>query len=654
MRVTPFSRPRPTTIVVWALLALAGSARLSGQAPDPRAEFLNALGQFSLALDGTYGDEGARLSGGLDAMAAALARWDASIEGRDRAMAADLATAEPALAARMHLALGGVYLDRLRTKEGLDHLAASRKSDSTRPEAPFLQGLAYAQMAGNGAAATEALQAAYALDPKNVARTYLLARQLLEAHQREAGLALLERVRGSEQTGTPTRTPFIRLELVREVPGIEPFFPPPSYAEGFALLRQGALAQAIAQLRDALRRDPLAAEASRSDAAKRASAAFRDGLVDEARKQLESDIARAPKQAEAHRVLGMIEIADGQTARAVDHLRVAAGINPSDERPRLALANALIESEQFAEAEQALTDTLRALPSSGRAHYFLGLTYQRQGRRAEALRELQAALALKPLLGANTIHRMVAALAQDEQDLDAAGVALEARVDLIPNDHDAHRDLGRVYFQRGEDVQARAEFEIAVLVDPADADAYTSLGQLHLRAGRHADAAAASLRALEVDASHREARYVYATALIRMGDTDEGTRQMQVFQRLQAEDSESRTRAFELGRLRREASVALASGDTANAVTLLRRALVYEPRSAASHLDLGTALLESGEAAEAIDRLTTAAALNAPYDVHRHLARAYAALGQTAQSQQEQATYERLRREAIRRTGRAQ
>jgi predicted Zn-dependent protease len=128
---------------------------------------------------------------------------------------------------------------------------------------------------------------------------------------------------------------------------------------------------------------------------------------------------------------------------------------------------------------------------------------------------------------------------------------------------------------------------------------------------------------------------------------------MQVFQRLQAEDGEARARTFELGRLRREASVSRASGDLANAIELLRRALVYEPRSATSHLDLGVALLDNGQAAEAIERLTTAVALNAPFDVHRHLAKAYAALGQKDDSQREQSIYERLRRESISKTGRA-
>ena len=99
--------------------------------------------------------------------------------------------------------------------------------------------------------------------------------------------------------------------------------------------------------------------------------------------------------------------------------------------------------------------------------------------------------------------------------------------------------------------------------------------------------------------------------------------------------------------------MSLAAGDHANAIALLQRALVFEPTSPTSHLDLGLALLESGQAAAALERLTTAAALNAPLDVHRHLARAHAALGQNDESQREHALYERMTRESISKTGRA-
>jgi tetratricopeptide (TPR) repeat protein len=545
-------------------------------------------------------------------------------------------------------------MDRLRAEDALKELAAARAADASRPEAPLFQWLVHTQVTGNASAATEALKAAYTLSQRDPVRTYLLARDLIKSNQRDAGLALLQQVEHPEGQAAPT-APFIRLDLVREIPGIDPFLPPISYAEGFASIQNGDLAKAIAQLRESLQRDPLMTlkSSGEGDPVARAASAFRNGQVDDARTQLNAALAQSNDRAEAQRILGMVDLADGDMSGAVSRLRMVIRLNPSDERARIALANALLENDQLDDAEQALNDTLRALPASGRAHYFLGLTYQRQGRRVDAIRELQAALTHKPLLGANTIHRMIGTLQQDEQDLDGAAQAYAARVNLVPNDHDAHRDLARVYSLQGADVQARAELEIALLLSPGDTDALTALGQLHLRMGRLVEAADVSRRALEIDPGHREARYVHATSLIRLGNTDEGSAEMQVFQRLQSEDGEARARTFELGRLRREASVARAAGEYTTAVALLQRALVLEPRAATSHLDLGLALLEGGQIAAAIERLTTAAALNAPLDVHRHLAKAYATLGQKDESAKEQATYERLRREAIVKTGRA-
>ena len=649
--------PRTTIlrlILAAMLAALPAPPVLSGQAADPRAAFLDALGQFSLALDGTFGDEGPRLSASLDAMADALSRWDAFIQSRERAMAAEIGSADATLASRMQLALGGLYLDRLRVDDALEQLSMARTSDSSRSEVPLLHGLAHAQLTGNNAAAIAALRAAHALDPEDPARSYLLARQLLAAGD-EAGADLLPRVQHGLRRGVTgeASAPFIRLDLVRETSGVDPFFPPLAYAEGFAAIRRGDLTKAITALRDSMQRDPLVTPASATDPLVRSAAAFREGRVDDARKSVESVVAQSPDRTEARRMLAMIELADGETTRGIGRLKDVIRLRPDDERARLALANALVESEQIEEAEQALLDTIRALPASGRAHYLLGLTYQRQGKRQEALSELQAALSLNPLLGVNTLYRMIGTLHQDEQDLEAAARAFLARAELVPNDGAAHRDLGHVYFLQGDDVQSRAEFEVSLLIDPSDVEAYTSLGQLHLRAGRHSEAAELSRTALELDAAHREARYVHATALIRMGNNEEGAAEMQVFQRLQAQDAQARARTFELGRLRREAAVSRAAGDRENAVALLRRALVYEPTSAASHLDLGIMLLEAGQSAEAIERLNTAVALNAALDVHRHLAKAYAAQGQTEESRKEQALYERLRRESIGRTGRA-
>ena len=74
-------------------------------------------------------------------MERALSQWDGVIRTYETAMAADLRTAEPALAIRMHLALAGLYLDRTRAADGLRELAAARQLDQTRADFPMFEAL---------------------------------------------------------------------------------------------------------------------------------------------------------------------------------------------------------------------------------------------------------------------------------------------------------------------------------------------------------------------------------------------------------------------------------------------------------------------------------------------------------------------------------
>src|SRR5262245_17780331 len=117
-------RPRPA---ITLLTIAAATAALTAQSPEPKSAFVQAVGQFSLALDGMYGDEGARVRTSLDAMSRALEDWDGALRKYETAIAADLRTAEPGLAIRMHLALAGLYLDRTRAADGLRELRCEER-----------------------------------------------------------------------------------------------------------------------------------------------------------------------------------------------------------------------------------------------------------------------------------------------------------------------------------------------------------------------------------------------------------------------------------------------------------------------------------------------------------------------------------------------
>ena len=629
---------------------------LAGQGIDPKTSFIQALAQFSLALDGTYGDEGSRIRSSLDAMDRGLDEWDRTIGTAEAAMPSQVSGAEPQLAARMHAALGGAYLDRGRFPEALREFAVASRLDPSRSDILALQGLILSDALNQPEAAAEAFQKASSADPRNPVRWYVLARHYFKIGKPEVAKETLALFQQSWEQGavgkgrTAIDPPFSRLALVQEKSRVDPFFPPVRYAQGFALLQRADYTGAIAQFREAAKGDPLAAH-EKMEAMGRAAAAFRDGSLQTAVGHLKVAIELEPNFAEPHRILGAVYLKNQQPDDAIDELKTAVGLDPADERTRLALADALVEIARYPEAEQTLRQVIDAVPASGRARYVLGRLHQRQGHYEDALRAFGEAVTFQPLLGLNGIYQSMGAMNAVRQNFDAALDAYLKRVEIHPNDAEGHQDLGDIYSRLGRHDEALAEFAMVLMLAAGRPEPYAAMAQVHLRDGRYAEAVETSRRALDLDGNHSQARYTLAISLLRLGKTDEGQKELEAFQRLQAEAAAAHARELELGGLRREASESSANGDHQQAVSLLRRALALAPDAAVSHLNLGLALLYAGQPAEAIERFMSAVLLNAPLEVHLHLAQAYAALGQPGESRRELAVYEQMRQDVLRRAG---
>jgi tetratricopeptide (TPR) repeat protein len=517
-------------------------------------------------------------------------------------------------------------------------------------DAPLLQGLVYSQLLEEPAAAIDAFRAAAAIDPENPAVAYLLARQLQQEdreNEASASVTILLDLFSTEPASTPRALAFVRLGLLPEVPGLEPFLPPVRYAEGFAALRRGDFGLAIEQFRKAFATDPVAAPVS-MPLRERAAAAFGDGRLDEAREILAAGIRQHSTDSELHRLHGLVEVADRRYTEGILALRRAVELNPESERARLALADALRRNGQSDAAVASLEETLAAIPSSGRAGYALAQVHREDGRYLDTLAALERIVSHNPLLGRNSIHQTIGALHRAQLELSQAVDAYLVRAALTPDDPAAHQDLGEVYLLLGDTAWAHAEFRIALLLEPSRLGALAGLSQVYLREGRHQDAAHAASQALAIDDRQREARYVYGTALLRLGRVEEGRQQLQAYQRLLEEDAKAQADGLELGRLRREAAVATAGGDHAAAADLLTRALAYDDTSAGAHLDLGLALLNAGKFTEAADRLSLAAVRDAPLEVYLHLAQAYDKIGLTDRARRARELYESMKRDAIR------
>jgi tetratricopeptide (TPR) repeat protein len=601
------------------VLALPRAA--AGQTADPKTAFLQNLGRFSVALDGRLGDEGRDARAALDGMARGLDAWDATMRASEAAFATQLPGSSAADAARMHVAIGAAFLDRSRLQDALREFQAGSRLDPGRSDVLMFQGLAYDQVAGDADKAAASFRQAAALDPANPVLAYLLGRALGKAGKSAGSLQAFQTVLQlwSKDAGAPAHVafgaPFIRLGLVQEQSGVEPYFPPVLYAEGFALLQRGEFANAIDAFRRAAEQDPLVRGAvDFTDPVSVAASAFRNSDDEAAARYIRVGIERDPNRADAHRLLGHVLLADRIDDEGLKELRLAVALDPGDERARLALSDALVQLRRYPEAEAAYRDALKALPASGRAHYGLGRLYQRQNKTLDALAEFEAAAGMNPLIGTNRLLQTIGALNAARQDFDAALHAYSKRVDIHPNDADAHRSLGFTYVRLDRRDEAFAEFAVALWLAPGSPDVHVAMSQLYLKTGDYAAAADAARRAIALNPSHKQARYSLGTALMRLDRPGDAKPEFDAFERLQAEDTAAAARQMTVNGLRREAAASVESRDYQRAATALQKAIELLPNA---------------------------------FDVHEQLAAAYAALGRRQDSDREQATAQQLRDEAL-------
>lgn len=549
--------------------------------------FLQGLSELTMALEGTYGDEGVRIGAALDRMSAALAVWDREIATAESALRDTPATAPSSIRIERHVSLGRLYADRGRLADALREFDAATALAPTRADVHVLRGLVLRQH-GTPADTIEAFRRARALDPADPVTAYYVfheasisgnasaaqeaAQSLAAAYPRLLQEKPLDSARGTSQKRAP---PFTLLTPLSSVVAGPPILPPAAYAQAFHQLARGEYERAIAEVRRAAAGDPLIADpAAASGLMMRAFGALRQGRVTDARSLLEES---GPPQnsSEAHRVLGLVYWAESKYDRSIAALTTATSLAPRDERARLALARVLNAAGHDADAEAALHETARLLPDSVLAHWWLTLAYELVHRPAEARREVEQVAAAADF-GTSQLHAAIGRFALSATDGPAAIDSFTRAVRANPNDPAMHRLLARALTQEDRVDEALAEFVAALLIDPVDAAAHAGIGQILLQAGRDADAVNALRRATDLAPADSETRYVLASALERLGRREEAAQHFARVEQAQRQTLADRRRELSAASLKQEAALRTAEGRFDTAIALYEKALAVD------------------------------------------------------------------------------
>lgn len=162
---------------------------------------------------------------------------------------------------------------------------------------------------------------------------------------------------------------------------------------------------------------------------------------------------------------------------------------------------------------------VRADPQSASHAAFLGISYVRTGRIAEAIPQLERSLSLDPR-AATTENYLAGALLASGNGR-AALVHFRRAIDLSPQDAHLHFNLAKVLAAAGRPAEALAEFNRALSLDPEFAEAHQQLGVLLFSANRLAEALPHLQRAVELRPGSADAQGDLGGALAEAGRFDE-------------------------------------------------------------------------------------------------------------------------------------
>src|SRR5262249_15941570 len=154
------------------------------------------------------------------------------------------------------------------------------------------------------------------------------------------------------------------------------------------LAKQGDTEGAIRHYREALKIDPQLPGLNFELAEMLNTLGGQNGYG-EAKKEYEAALAVNPSDQKSESSLRDIADRDGNMEEAWAHYSRAAKLQPDDPDANIGLARTLLETHQTQKAQALLEHAIQIDPTSAVAHFRLSAVYRKDGRMADAQRELQ-------------------------------------------------------------------------------------------------------------------------------------------------------------------------------------------------------------------------------------------------------------------------
>ncbi len=259
---------------------------------------------------------------------------------------------------------------------------------------------------------------------------------------------------------------------------------------------------------------------------------------------------------------------------------------PSDE-----LIYSLLEHYQngrLSDAEKLALEITRDFPLHEFAWKVLGVIFEVQGRKSEALNANQTAVKLSPQDA--EAHNNLGNTLKELERLDEAECSYKQAIDLSPNYAEAHCNLGIVLHALGKLDKAEASYKQAASLKPDFPEAYGNLGITLQEAGRFNEAETSYKQAIELSPNYAEAHSNLGNTLKELGRLEDAEASYKKAIALEPNFAEAHNN---LG------ATLQGLGRLGEAETSLNQAIALSPQDAEAFNNLGNILKELGRLDEA-------------------------------------------------------
>jgi tetratricopeptide (TPR) repeat protein len=348
-------------------------------------------------------------------------------------------------------------------------------------------------------------------------------------------------------------------------------------------------------------------------------------------------VKRAPKDPEGHYILGTVYRGLAQYADAERELKIAVA-GEDQYGPHYDLGFVLAKEGKPAEALRQLQRAVQLRPSASEPHFQLAKVYKTLGHEEEANKEMSLFRQEKQQSAEEDVASATGADANQllfKGDPGSAAESYRKALSLDPNNAKTWYNLSLALGELGQPTDQRKALEKSIQLDPSLARAYNQLGLLDAAEGKQASAEEEFKKAISLDPQSAEAESNLGTLYGRTSRTKEA----EALLRSATENDPKLVEAsLNLGLILAsegnlaeaepylQSAVALAPENTAAesafgmvetklnkpdaAIRAFRKAVALQPQSAQTHLNLGIALADHFQIEEALREFTVAEQLS--------------------------------------------